>query len=158
MSTNADNVLNSSEVRSLRHLMVSQLKMYLRLRTLSTTGNKGELIFRFIEDNIKRNEDGTLNELNSLRMKAQNVEQLIDIAAAVDEIRSTKQENKQYQSPQSRSFCTRDEQRRKCNPATDDARNSTGWRCGYKGHASFMCILLPCERGSPIAPPRNTSR
>ncbi|KAF8784274.1 hypothetical protein HNY73_009977 [Argiope bruennichi] len=34
----------------------------------------------------------------------------------------------------------------------------TCWRCGNKGHASFMCSLPPPPRGSTIAQPRNTSR
>ncbi|GFQ90393.1 uncharacterized protein TNCT_466241 [Trichonephila clavata] len=88
------------------------------------------------------------------------VEELIDRATALDKIRSTIQDKKPYQSPKSqmRSFYSRDEQRHKYNPSTDDVRNITCWHCGDKGHASFMCSLPPPERGSPIAPPRNTSR
>ncbi|GFQ69158.1 uncharacterized protein TNCT_37691, partial [Trichonephila clavata] len=88
------------------------------------------------------------------------VEELIDRATALDAIRSTIQDKKPYQSPKSqmRSFYSRDEQRHKYNPSTNDVRNITCWRCGDKGHASFMCSLPPPERGSPIAPPRNTSR
>ncbi|GFS72450.1 uncharacterized protein NPIL_649651 [Nephila pilipes] len=88
------------------------------------------------------------------------VEELIDRAIALDAIRSAIEEKKPYQSQKSqmRSFNRYDEQRHKYNPATDDVRNITCWRCGDKGHASFMCSLPPPERGSPIAPPRNTSR
>ncbi|GBM28668.1 hypothetical protein AVEN_638-1 [Araneus ventricosus] len=46
----------------------------------------------------------------------------------------------------------------KYNPATDDNRDITCWRCGDKGHASFMCNLPRPQRGFPIAPLRNTSR
>ncbi|GFR13552.1 uncharacterized protein TNCT_2391 [Trichonephila clavata] len=88
------------------------------------------------------------------------VEELFDRATALDAIRSTIQDKKIYQSPKSqmRSFYSRDKQRHKYNPSTDDIRNITCLHCGDKGHASFMCSLLPPERGSPIAPPRNTSR
>ncbi|GFS53422.1 uncharacterized protein NPIL_44271 [Nephila pilipes] len=88
------------------------------------------------------------------------VEELIDRAIALDAIRSAIEEKKPYQSPKSqmRSFNRYDEQRHKYNPATDNVRNITCWRCGDKGHGSFMCSLPPPERGSPIAPPRNTSR
>ncbi|KAF8763425.1 Retrovirus-related Pol polyprotein like [Argiope bruennichi] len=87
------------------------------------------------------------------------VEELIDRATALDAIRSAKQEHKKH-SPKSqiRSSYTHDEQRRKYNPVTDDVRDITCWRCGNKGHASFMCSLPPPPRGSTIAQPRNTSR
>ncbi|KAF8792329.1 Retrovirus-related Pol polyprotein like [Argiope bruennichi] len=87
------------------------------------------------------------------------VEELIDRATALDAIRSAKQEHKKH-SPKSqiRSSYTHDEQRRKYNPVTDDVRDITCWRCGNKGHASFMCSLPPPPRGSTIAQPRNTSQ
>ncbi|GFQ89647.1 uncharacterized protein TNCT_508051 [Trichonephila clavata] len=59
-------------------LTVAQLKMDLRLRKLSTTGNKNDLISRIIEDNIKRNENGTLDELNNLRIQSQNNNETFD--------------------------------------------------------------------------------
>ncbi|GFS71724.1 uncharacterized protein NPIL_550271 [Nephila pilipes] len=87
------------------------------------------------------------------------VEELIDRATALDAIRSAKQEHKKHSTKsQIRSFYTYDEQRRKYNPITDDVRDITCWRCGIKGHASFMCSLPPPPRGSTIAQPRNTSR
>ncbi|GFU37067.1 CCHC-type domain-containing protein [Nephila pilipes] len=82
------------------------------------------------------------------------VEESIDRATALGAIRSVKQENKL--KFQSRFLNTRMEQRCKYNIATDDVLNITCWRCGYKSHASFMCILPPPERESPIALPRNT--
>ncbi|GFT12484.1 uncharacterized protein NPIL_470101 [Nephila pilipes] len=86
------------------------------------------------------------------------VEELIDRATALDAIRSAKQEHKKHSTKsQIRSSYTYDEQRRKYNPITDDVRDITCWRCGIKGHASFMCSLPP-PRGSTIAQPRNTSR
>ncbi|GFT37453.1 uncharacterized protein NPIL_251931 [Nephila pilipes] len=87
------------------------------------------------------------------------VEELIDRATALDAIRSAKQEHKKHSTKsQIRSFYTFDEQRLKYNPITDDVRDTTCWRCGIKGHASFMCSLPPPPRGSTIAQPRNTSR
>ncbi|GFT68727.1 uncharacterized protein NPIL_142441 [Nephila pilipes] len=68
------NDLNSFEAQFLSHLTVAQLKNDLRLRKLSTTGNKNDLISRNIENNIKRNEDGTLDELNNLRIQSQTNE------------------------------------------------------------------------------------
>ncbi|GFU10523.1 putative gypsy-29-i dr, partial [Nephila pilipes] len=83
------------------------------------------------------------------------VEELIDRATALDAIRSAKQEHKKHSTKsQIRSYTY--EQRRKYNPITDDVRDITCWRCGIKGHASFMCSLPP--RGSTIAQPRNTLR
>ncbi|GBM74692.1 hypothetical protein AVEN_77558-1 [Araneus ventricosus] len=49
------------------------------------------------------------------------------------------------------------EERPKYNSATDNVRDITCWRCGTKRLASFMCNLLPPQRGSPIATLRNTS-
>ncbi|GFU37504.1 putative gypsy-29-i dr [Nephila pilipes] len=87
------------------------------------------------------------------------VEELIDRATALDAIRSAKQEHKKHSTKsQIRSSYTYDEQRRKYNPITDDVRDITCWRCGIKGHASFMCSLPPPPRGSTIAQPRNKSR
>ncbi|GFU12047.1 uncharacterized protein NPIL_180321 [Nephila pilipes] len=87
------------------------------------------------------------------------VEELIDRATALDAIRSAKQEHKKHSTKsQIRPSYTYDEQRRKYNPITDDVRDITCWRCGIKGHASFMCSLPPPPRGSTIAQPRNTSR
>ncbi|GFU07485.1 putative gypsy-29-i dr [Nephila pilipes] len=87
------------------------------------------------------------------------VEELIDRATALDAIRSAKQEHKKHSTKsQIRSSYTYDEQCRKYNPITDDVRDITCWRCGIKGHASFMCSLPPPPRSSTIAQPRNTSR
>ncbi|GFU15457.1 uncharacterized protein NPIL_556161 [Nephila pilipes] len=87
------------------------------------------------------------------------VEELIDRATALDAIRRAKQEHKKHSTKsQIRSSYTYDEQRRKYNPITDDIRDITYWRCGIKGHASFMCSLPPPPRGSTIAQPRNTPR
>ncbi|GFR10138.1 hypothetical protein TNCT_66141 [Trichonephila clavata] len=72
------NDLNYFEEKILTHLTVAQLKMDLRLRKLSTTGNKNDLISRIIEDNIKRNENGTLDELNNLRIQSQNNNETFD--------------------------------------------------------------------------------
>ncbi|GFS79844.1 RT_RNaseH_2 domain-containing protein [Trichonephila clavipes] len=76
---------------------------------------------------------------------------------ALDAIRNAKQEHKIPHSPkaQIRSY-TNDEQRRKYNAITDDLRDITCWRCGNKGHASFMCNLQPLPRGSTISQPRST--
>ncbi|GFU47400.1 hypothetical protein NPIL_82461 [Nephila pilipes] len=46
--------------------------MNLLLPNHSTSRNKKELILRITEDNIKRNEDGTLDESKSIRMQHQN--------------------------------------------------------------------------------------
>ncbi|CAL1284200.1 unnamed protein product [Larinioides sclopetarius] len=86
------------------------------------------------------------------------VEELIDRATALDDIRSAKQEHKKH-SPksQNRSY-PHDEQRRKYNHVTDNVGDITCWSCGNKGHASFMCSLPPPPRGSAISQPRNTSQ
>ncbi|GFT03666.1 retrovirus-related Pol polyprotein from transposon 17.6 [Nephila pilipes] len=85
--------------------------------------------------------------------------QLIDRATALDAIRSAKQEHKKHSTKsQIRSSYTYDEQRHKYNPITDDVRDIVCWRCGIKGHASFMCSLPPPPCGSTIAQPRNMSR
>ncbi|GFS97393.1 uncharacterized protein NPIL_366981 [Nephila pilipes] len=87
------------------------------------------------------------------------VEELIDRATALDAIRSAKQEHKKHSTKSQIRSYTYDEQRRKYNPITDDVRDITCWRCGIKGHASFMCSLPPPPpRGSTIAQPRNTSQ
>ncbi|GFS44204.1 uncharacterized protein NPIL_558101 [Nephila pilipes] len=155
------------------------MKKELRFRNLSLTGNKNDLMLRIVEDNNIRKNEGTLDELNTLRMQYFNdeeipsdrnllmeieslrkqVDELIDRATALDAIRSAKQEHKKHSTKsQIRSSYTYDEQRRKYNPITDDVRDITCWRCGIKGHASFMCSLPPPHRGSTIAQPRNTSR
>ncbi|GFT95488.1 putative gypsy-29-i dr [Nephila pilipes] len=299
MSTNADIIFDSLESHPLQNLTIVQLKKELRFRNLSLTGNKNDLMLRIVEDNIKRKNEGTLDQLNTLRMQYFNdeetpsdrnllmeieslrkqverltnwsdelkltnaisrlsgsaknwqlttgkkfndwitwktalasrfkrritmqeflahqserilkhneslvdyiyskdallekapftipqpdrismiigdiaeekwqialatqnsntVEELIDRATALDAIRSAKQEHKKHSTKsQIRSSYTYDEQRRKYNPITDDVRDITCWRCGIKGHASFMCSLPPPPRGSTIAQPRNTSR
>ncbi|GBM52321.1 hypothetical protein AVEN_126399-1 [Araneus ventricosus] len=56
---------------------------------------------------------------------------------------------------QSRPTYSHSEELHKYNPATDDIRDITCWRCGDKNHASFMYNLLPSQPESPIAPPRN---
>ncbi|GFU27484.1 uncharacterized protein NPIL_369101, partial [Nephila pilipes] len=131
-------------------------------------------MLRIVEDNNKRKNEGTLDELNTLLMQYFNDEEtpsdrnlLMEIeslrkvifkATALDAIRSAKQERKKHSTKsQIRSSYTYDEQRRKYNPITDDVRDITCWRCGIKDHASFMCSLPP-PRGSTIAQPRNTSR
>ncbi|GFY48160.1 uncharacterized protein TNIN_135721 [Trichonephila inaurata madagascariensis] len=83
------------------------------------------------------------------------VEELIDMTTALDAIRIAKQEHKKHHSPkpQIRSSYTHDEQRHKYNLITDDVRYITCWRCGNKGHASFLCSLPPPPRGSTIAQP-----
>ncbi|GFX66343.1 CCHC-type domain-containing protein [Trichonephila clavipes] len=78
------------------------------------------------------------------------VEELIDRATTLDAIRSAKQKHNKYSpKPQIRSY-THDEQRRKYKPITDDVRDITCGRCGNKGHASFMCSLLPPSRDTEI--------
>ncbi|GBM99797.1 hypothetical protein AVEN_126147-1 [Araneus ventricosus] len=59
---------------------------------------------------------------------------------------------------QSRHTYSHSEEIHKYNSATDDIRNSTCWRCGYKEQASFMCNLPPPQPGSSIAPLRNLPR
>ncbi|GFT16355.1 uncharacterized protein NPIL_84131, partial [Nephila pilipes] len=86
------------------------------------------------------------------------VEELIDRATALDAIRSAKQEHKKHSTKSQIRSYTFDEKCRKYNPITDDVRDITCWRCGIKGHASFMCSLPPPPRGSTIAQPRNMSR
>ncbi|GFT52695.1 putative gypsy-29-i dr [Nephila pilipes] len=254
-----------------QNLTIVQLKKELRFRNLSLTGNKNDLMLRIVEDNNKRKNEGTLDELNTLRMQYFNDEetpsdrnllmeieslrkqvelltnwsdelkltnaisrlsgsaknwqlttgknfndwitwktalasrfkrritmqeflahqserklkhneslvdyiyskdallekapftipqpdQLIDRATALDAIRSAKQEHKKHSTKsQIRSSYTY-KQRRKYNPITDDVRDISCWRCGIKGHASFMCSLPPPPRGSTIAQPKNTSR
>ncbi|GBN85663.1 hypothetical protein AVEN_171882-1 [Araneus ventricosus] len=93
-------------------------------------------------------------------------EELIDRATALDTIRNTQHENKSLysycsrSSPklQSRLIYSHSEDLRKYNPATDDVRENTCWRCREKGHASFMGYLTSPQPGSPVAPIRNTSR
>lgn len=93
----ANDVQNSSEAQSLSHLTVAKLKMDLRLRKLSTTGNKNELMSHIIKDNIKRNADGTLDELNSLRMQSQSNnenldETILDKTELVNEIKALRKQ------------------------------------------------------------------
>ncbi|GFW92510.1 putative gypsy-29-i dr [Trichonephila clavipes] len=82
------------------------------------------------------------------------VEELIDRATSLDAIRSVKQENKKQSSrPQLRSFSTHDVHLHKYNPTTDNIQDINCWRCGRKGHASFMCHLPPPPRGSFVVRP-----
>ncbi|GFT68867.1 uncharacterized protein NPIL_617761 [Nephila pilipes] len=105
------NDLNSFEAQFLSHLTVAQLKIDLRLRKLSTTGNKNDLISRIIENNIKRNEDGTLDELNNLRIQLQTNETfdeaIPDKTELLNEIEKLKEvellSNRSYTSPPSTS-------------------------------------------------------
>ncbi|XP_023243381.1 uncharacterized protein LOC111641443 [Centruroides sculpturatus] len=92
------------------------------------------------------------------------VEELIDRAMALDAIRNMQHEYKSRQPYGSRpspkitpiSSNPYNEQLRKYNPETDDLRDITCWRCGTRGHASFMCSLPPPQKGSPIARPKNS--
>ncbi|GBN80189.1 hypothetical protein AVEN_264128-1 [Araneus ventricosus] len=92
------------------------------------------------------------------------VEELVDRAAALDTIRNMQHEDKSHYSYGSRSSpklqprptYSHSEELCKYNLATDDVRDINCWRCGDKGHASFMCNLQPPRPGSPIAPLRNT--
>ncbi|GFT68730.1 uncharacterized protein NPIL_142451 [Nephila pilipes] len=79
------------------------------------------------------------------------VEELIDRAIALDAIQSALQEKKPYQSPKSqmRSFNRHDEQRHKYNPATDDVRNITCWRCGDKGHRHLCAAYFHLNEDHP---------
>ncbi|GFV28646.1 uncharacterized protein TNCV_3985961 [Trichonephila clavipes] len=71
MST-AAYILNSLEPHLLHNLTIAELKNELRLRKLSTNGNKIELISCIVEGNNERNNEGTLNDLTILRMQSQN--------------------------------------------------------------------------------------
>ncbi|GFS37672.1 RT_RNaseH_2 domain-containing protein, partial [Trichonephila inaurata madagascariensis] len=64
--------LISLESYPLQTLTIVQLKKELRFRNLSLTGIKKDLILRIVEDNNKRISDGTLDELNILRMQSLN--------------------------------------------------------------------------------------
>ncbi|GFU62999.1 hypothetical protein NPIL_535181 [Nephila pilipes] len=75
MSTNADIIFDSLESNPLQNLTIVQLKKELRFRNLSLTGNKNDLMLRIVEDNIKRKNEGTLDELNTLRMQYFNDEE-----------------------------------------------------------------------------------
>ncbi|GFT68204.1 putative gypsy-29-i dr [Nephila pilipes] len=75
MSTNADIIFDSLESHPLQNLTIVQLKKELRFRNLSLTGNKNDLMLRIVEDNIKRKNEGTLDELNTLRMQYFNDEE-----------------------------------------------------------------------------------
>ncbi|GBN07285.1 hypothetical protein AVEN_58118-1 [Araneus ventricosus] len=94
------------------------------------------------------------------------VEELIDREATLDAIRNTQHEKKSHYSYGSRSSpklqskhtYKHTQELHKYNPTADDVRDITCWRCGVKGHASFTCNLPPPQRGSHIAPLRNTSR
>ncbi|GFU42418.1 uncharacterized protein NPIL_97831 [Nephila pilipes] len=75
MSTNADIIFDSLESHPLQNLTIVQLKKELRFRNLSLTGNKNDLMLRIVEDNNKRKNEGTLDELNTLRMQYFNDEE-----------------------------------------------------------------------------------
>ncbi|GFR09828.1 hypothetical protein TNCT_583311 [Trichonephila clavata] len=60
-----------------------------------------------------------------------------------------KRNKKQFLRPHFRSFNTQDEHF----PTTDDIQDINYWRCGSKGHASFMCHFPPPPRGSSIVQP-----
>ncbi|GFU16436.1 hypothetical protein NPIL_602901 [Nephila pilipes] len=75
MSTNADIIFDCLESHPLQNLTIVQLKKELRFRNLSLTGNKNDLMLRIVEDNIKRKNEGTLDELNNLRMQYFNDEE-----------------------------------------------------------------------------------
>ncbi|GFT16127.1 hypothetical protein NPIL_90441 [Nephila pilipes] len=75
MSTNADIIFDSLESHPLQNLTIVQLKKELRFRNLSLTGNKNDLKLRIVEDNNKRKNEGTLDELNTLRMQYFNDEE-----------------------------------------------------------------------------------
>ncbi|GFT73892.1 uncharacterized protein NPIL_236301 [Nephila pilipes] len=75
MSTNADIIFDSLESHLLQNLTILQLKKELRFRNLSLTGNKNDLMLRIVEDNNKRKNEGTVDELNTLRMQYFNDEE-----------------------------------------------------------------------------------
>ncbi|GFQ74638.1 uncharacterized protein TNCT_34331 [Trichonephila clavata] len=89
-----------------------------------------------------------------ITLNSNTVGELIDRATALDAIRSVKQENKRQSSrPQFRSFSIHDEYHHKYNPATDNIQDINCWRCGRKGHVSFMCHLPPPPRRSSVDRP-----
>ncbi|GFT01433.1 CCHC-type domain-containing protein [Trichonephila clavipes] len=98
-----------------------------------------------------------IEEKWQIALAAQNsdtVEELVDRATSLDAIRSVKQENKKQSSrPQLRSFSTHDIHLHKYYPTTDNIQDINCWRCGRKGHASFMCHLPPPPRGSSVVRP-----
>ncbi|GFU15850.1 hypothetical protein NPIL_133371 [Nephila pilipes] len=75
MTTNTDIIFDSLQSYPLQNLTIVQLKKELRFRNLSLTGNKNDLMLRIVEDNNKRKNEGTLNELNTLRMQYFNDEE-----------------------------------------------------------------------------------
>ncbi|KAF8784273.1 hypothetical protein HNY73_009976 [Argiope bruennichi] len=106
MPTKDDIIFNSLDSQPLQTLTIVQLKKELRFRNLSPTGNKNELILRIVEDNNKRNNEGTLEELNVLRVQnLNNVEEAIsDNAHLLTEIESLRKQvellnNSSTQSP-----------------------------------------------------------
>ncbi|KAF8778276.1 Transposon Tf2-6 polyprotein like [Argiope bruennichi] len=106
MSTKDDIIFNSLDSQPLQTLTIVQLKKELRFRNLSLTGNKNELILRIVEDNNKRNSEGTLEELNVLRVQnLNNAEEAIsDNAHLLTEIESLRKQvellsNSSTQSP-----------------------------------------------------------
>ncbi|GFU37270.1 hypothetical protein NPIL_106021 [Nephila pilipes] len=88
MSTNADIIFDSLESHPLQNLTIVQLKKELRFRNLSLTGNKNDLMLRIVEDNIKRKNEGTLDELNTLRMQYFNDEETLSDRNLLMEIES----------------------------------------------------------------------
>ncbi|KAF8777585.1 hypothetical protein HNY73_014429 [Argiope bruennichi] len=94
MSTKDDIIFNSLDSQPLQTLTVVELKKELRFRNLLLTGNKNELILRIVEDNNKRNSEGTLEELNVLRVQyLNNVEEAIsDNAHLLTEIESLRKQ------------------------------------------------------------------
>ncbi|GFS29136.1 hypothetical protein NPIL_655501 [Nephila pilipes] len=75
MSTNADIIFDSLASHPLQNLTIVQLKKELCFRNLSLTGNKNDLMLRIVEDYNKRKNEGTLDELNTLRMQYFNDEE-----------------------------------------------------------------------------------
>ncbi|GFS45867.1 uncharacterized protein NPIL_226541 [Nephila pilipes] len=103
MSTNADIIFDSLESHLLQNLTILQLKKELRFRNLSLTGNKNDLMLRIVEDNNKRKNEGTLDELNTLRMQYFNDEETPSDRNLLMEIESLRKQvelsNSETQSP-----------------------------------------------------------
>jgi len=108
MSTNDDIIFNSLESQPLQTLTTVQLKKELRFRNLSLTGNKNELILRIIEDNNKRNSEGTLEELNVLRMQYFNndEETISDNSHLLTEIESLRKQVELLSNSSTQSLLT----------------------------------------------------